>query len=270
MEINRPPPVARSDRAADGVRSIAAVAALVDQLLELDEQLTALLGDETHAVTDSRGRTMLLRKAQNRIDAGEAARRAALLDALPVEVAVLDEHGRVAQVNESWRRSAAGENGEPGRSVGDVLDLDVLRADSEGPAFEYPVRTRGEERWFSAHLVPVRTGGSLVTRMDITRRKNAAAEMARLSLAAERRERMISLMLTYTADRMYAVDRDWRLIWANEPALRAWGRSLQEATGRSAAELGFSAEMVDRMHRQFLQVFDHGAAVKDEDVRRCG
>ncbi|GAC1531142.1 MAG: hypothetical protein NVS2B4_10330 [Ramlibacter sp.] len=168
------------------------IASLVDQLLDLDERITALLDPHTDAVTDSRGRTLLLRKAQARLRIGQATRQAAMHDAPEADVAVLDD---------TAQRAA---------------------------------------------------------------RRTPPAQVPSLPLDAQRRARMLDLMLTHTADLTYAIDRGGRVLWANEPTLRVWGKTLAQACGRSPAELGYLPEFADRLRRQFNEVFQHGQTVKDE------
>ncbi|HEY8360816.1 MAG TPA: hypothetical protein VIL30_25440, partial [Ramlibacter sp.] len=82
------------------------VTSLVDQLLALDERLADLLGPDAESVTDGRGRTVLLRRTQESLRLPELLRKATAFEALPEQVALLDERGKLACTNAAWRTAA--------------------------------------------------------------------------------------------------------------------------------------------------------------------
>ena len=71
------------------------IAALIEQLHAADQRLEHLLQGEVDSVTDRRGRTMLLRRAQGHLRQSELARQAAIVNALPAHIALLDPEGVV-------------------------------------------------------------------------------------------------------------------------------------------------------------------------------
>lgn len=91
------------------------LAALVQQLRELQRRIAEVSGGQVDAVLDAEGNPLLLPQAQSELiaDAGVqraiAAERSLVLNALPGCVALLDANGRIAALNGTWRRS-----GEPG------------------------------------------------------------------------------------------------------------------------------------------------------------
>ncbi len=140
----------------------------------------------------------------------------AVLDAVPVHVAVLDRAGVIVEVNAAWRRFARENTPAEGpmpRCEEGVDYLAICRsargAYSEGAAeaaagiqavlegrrddfaLEYPCHSPDQQRWFAMRVNPVRTpeGGVVVMHADMTQRK--LAELAqhdseiRLSLALE-------------------------------------------------------------------------------------
>ncbi|QJW85320.1 PAS domain-containing protein [Ramlibacter terrae] len=215
-----------------------AVASLVDQLLAIDEQLQELLGPEVDSVTDSRGRTVLLRRAQEELRLAELLQQEAILDVLPAQVALLDETGTLTSMNKAWRTSPST---GPTAAVSRVGEAFVAACEAgptsmqhaaagmraviqrRQPEFvsEYQLRPGPDQPRFSIRVLPVASGGAVVMHMDITDRKRIAQELARLSLRTERRERMLSSMLSATTDLTYAVDRRSRVLWANVNSLRA-------------------------------------------------
>lgn len=68
--------------------------ALIETLHQTDELLEELTAGEVDAVVDRRGRTSLLRRAQDHLHDREAA----ILNTLPANIAVLDTQGRIILV----------------------------------------------------------------------------------------------------------------------------------------------------------------------------
>jgi len=125
------------------------------------------------------------------------ARQQAIIDALPMSLAVLDFTGRIVSVNHAWRDFAEN-NGDPGlahtgpgqnylKSIRagltgnekeDALALEaeaaltgVLRGDRTQFDQVYPCHAPHEKRWFALHAAPLKAegGGALVTHYNVTR-----------------------------------------------------------------------------------------------------
>jgi PAS domain S-box-containing protein len=109
---------------------------------------------------------------------------------------------------------------------------------------QWRVRDReGATRWLMAQGQPVREGGGAVARfigivLDITDRKKAEEAQRE----AEGRYRSLFENITEEVH-FWQIVRDekgqiktWRLVDANPPALRTWGRTLDEVKGRTADE----------------------------------
>lgn len=84
----------------------AEIARLIETLHATGQRLEELTAGEVDAVADRDGRTFLLRHVQARLRESEAAKQAAILNALPANIALLDSQGRIVSVNEAWRRAA--------------------------------------------------------------------------------------------------------------------------------------------------------------------
>ena len=120
-------------------------------------------------------------------------RQAAILDALPAKVAVLDTDGTILAVNEPWRKfGIENELTDPQAGVGanylEVCRRAAARGDPDAAAVaaeltalldgrreriehDYPCRSADVERWFrllAAPVAPGRTGGAVVVHLDIT------------------------------------------------------------------------------------------------------
>lgn len=130
---------------------------------------------------------------------------ASLLDALPANVALLDEEGVIRAVNESWRRFAAA-NGLPGADAavgenylevcgqvrgGDAREAReaaagirrVFQREADEFAMEYACHPPGGRRWFRMTVTPLHEAdrrGAAVMHLDITERREADEERHRL------------------------------------------------------------------------------------------
>ena len=149
-----------------------------------------------------------IRDISERIQAAEASQRnqlaelkyeherAAILDALPAHIALLDGDGKIVTVNAAWVafaaanglacanscvgqnyldvcESAHGLHAEGGREVAAGIRA-VLRGESSQYSQEYPCHSPGERRWFSLTAAPVGKelrSGSVVMHVDFTERK---------------------------------------------------------------------------------------------------
>lgn len=69
------------------------VSALIETLHATGQRLEELTAGEVDTVADRRGRTILLRSAQDHMRHNEAAKQPAILNALPAHIALLDAQG---------------------------------------------------------------------------------------------------------------------------------------------------------------------------------
>ena len=87
------------------------ISALIETLHRTEQRLEELTAGEVDTVADHDGRTLLLRRAQDHLRHHEAAKRAAILNALPAHIALLDIQGFIISVNEGvaaiWPRKCA-------------------------------------------------------------------------------------------------------------------------------------------------------------------
>jgi PAS domain S-box-containing protein len=181
-----------------------------------------------------------------------AQTRAAILDALPAHIALLDADGVIVAVNESWRRFAmqnewhgtgfgVGENyvSVCDHAVGPCSDEapDVARGLREVlagrvPAFtiEYPCHSPTEQRWF--RLMATRAGGdgepvgAVVMHVDVSERR-LAAEALRSS------EERYRTLVQSSQDLVWAVDAEGRITFVNEAARPIYGREPASMLGHS-------------------------------------
>lgn len=115
---------------------------------------------------------------------------ARVMDALPLQVALLDAAGTILLVNRAWNDFALANGGTivrtgPGTNYLHTCDAAndplaeaaakglraLLRGERERLELEYPCHSPTEERWFLLQARPVVGGGLAVAHLDITQRK---------------------------------------------------------------------------------------------------
>lgn len=139
-----------------------------------------------------------------------ARQKTAILDALPIHVALLDETGTVVTVNRSWREFGFA-NGYEDKAVGVGLNYIALCEQAIGPcardaaimarglrtvlgnvstlfSFDYQCDSPTEERWYRAVAAPISDGettGAVVMHINITSSKIAERTIDEARLVAE-------------------------------------------------------------------------------------
>lgn|GEM_PF-297080 len=85
--------------------------------------------------------------------------------------------------------------------------------------------------------------------IDISDRKRAEQEIARLAAESERQRRLYETVLTNTPDFVYVFSLDHKVLYANDALIKMWGRGHEGAIGKTFLEIGYEpwhAEMHDR------------------------
>lgn len=190
----------KSDKSPSMADANEEIVALVETLNQAEQRLEALTAGEVDTVTDRDAQTLLLRRAQNPMRHNEAA----ILNALPANIALLDPQGVIISVNEAWRQFAranavqASEHGVgahylaifDGARGADAAEAhqaaagirSVLTGASKRFAIEYPYPSLTEQRWLKIAVTPLsddQLDGAVVMHLDITERKAAEAKTQR-------------------------------------------------------------------------------------------
>lgn len=133
-------------------------------------------------------------------------------------------------------------------------------------AAEYRVR-RQEGGWayVRARAIPVcATDGTvrewIGTLDDVTVQREAMTERERLSAESERRRRMYETALSNTADSVYLFDLDGRFLYVNKTLFG--GKTLNEVVGRNFIELGYPAQLAEKLMRQVQEVIATGRPLR--------
>ncbi len=171
------------------------IATLVSTLNEAEERLEKLTGGQVDTVADRFGRPYLLRRAQAQLRNHDADKLAAILNALPANIALLDTKGVIIAVNEPWRQFATA-NFLRGPAYGIGLNYLDICDRASGPeesdahrtaagirsvltgaksfSIEYSCDSPTEKRWFVLSVTPLsrdQAHGVVVMHLNITERK---------------------------------------------------------------------------------------------------
>jgi signal transduction histidine kinase len=187
------------------------VTALIQTLHETGQRLEELTAGEVDAVADREGKPFLLRRPQEQLRQIEAAKQAAILNALPAHIAVLDAQGVIISANETWKDCNVGAMHCQGQEIGInyVESCETARGEGSTDAqriaagirsvlggrvktfsLEYPCISPTEQRCFLLMVTPLIGGGktgAVVMHLDITDRKAAENEIRVLNDALEHR-----------------------------------------------------------------------------------
>lgn len=181
----------------------------------LKEHLSRLGPAVTSALTNRRLRDQYLLAEAEKRSANEESRQlamkqAAILNALPAHIALVDSRGVIVVVNESWKQfaianglkspefalganyldvceHAVGNYSEKAQSVAKGI-RQVLCGESSEYSIEYPCHSPSEKRWFRLTASPMSSdtdSGAVIMHVNITERK-LAEDAVRLSEQEQR------------------------------------------------------------------------------------
>jgi PAS domain S-box-containing protein len=124
------------------------------------------------------------------------------------------------------------------------------------------IRADGTSGWTHSRAVPMLDEQGRITEWvgmasDITDRKHAAEVLAQ-------QRRLYEAILTNTPDLAYVWDLEHRFIYANEGLLRMWGRTWEEAIGKTCLELGYEPWHAAMHDREIEQVKSTKLPVRGE------
>jgi diguanylate cyclase (GGDEF)-like protein/PAS domain S-box-containing protein len=217
------------------------VVALVETLHKVGQRLEELTAGEVDSVMDRDGRPYLLQHAQDQLRHSEAAKQAAILNALPAHIALLDTQGFIISVNEAWRRfGSAIVIQAPGYEIGlnylDICDNAVGDDSAEGHdvaqgirsvlggkvksfSIEYSCHSPTEQRWFLLTVTPMtddRPKGAVVMHLDVTEKRQAeiilrVSESRFRQMAESIRE--VFFLRNLDSSKIYYVSPAYEQIW---------------------------------------------------------
>ena len=143
---------------------------------------------------------------------------------------------------------------------------------STGDTYEIQFRLRhhsGTYRWALGRALPVRDKNGAITRWigsctDIEQQKQVENELAILHAQSERRRRLYETMLDNSPDLGYVFDLNHCFTYANKVLLAMWGKTWDEAIGKSFLDLGYEPWHAEMHDREIEQVKATKQAIKGE------
>ncbi len=269
----------------------AEVSALIAALHANEQRLTELTRGEVDSVADRDGRTILLRKAQDHLRLNESLRLAAILNALPDNVALLDNQGVIVAVNEAWRSFAhanqfVGSNCGVGVNYLGVCDAargaHSLEADESAEGIrrvmsgtsteftlEYPCHSETQHRWFLMTASPLNgtpPAGVAIRHLDMTAEHDAKEELRASELIfRQMAENIRDLFFIREADsqRMSYASPAYETIWGRSCASlyanpESWMDSIHPDDRELIGDRNAEGRLLTRFEIEFRLVQDDG------------
>ena len=131
------------------------------------------------------------------------------------------------------------------------------------------VRPDGTPGWTLSRAVPILDfAGDIVewfgTARDVTAQKHSEEELARVTVESERQRRLYETILSATPDLVYVFDLAHRFSYANEALLAMWGKTWDQAIGRTFLDLGYEPWHASKHDEEIEQVVATKRPVRGE------
>jgi PAS domain S-box-containing protein len=121
------------------------------------------------------------------------------------------------------------------------------------------LRVDGSPGWTFSRAVPILDDkGEIIewfgTASDITERKQAEDALQEAKEQSERQKRLYETITSGTPDLMYVFDLNYRFTYANEALLTMWGKTWDNAIGKSLLENGYEPWHAEMHEREIDQI----------------
>lgn len=219
--------------------------------------------------------------------AASEARFRQMIDALPMPVYTTDPQGRIAHFNPA-SIEFAGRTPKLGSDQWSIADK-LYRADGSSlPHEQAPMaialkqdlaiyggieviaeRPDGTRRWFTPYPSPLHDAqgqliGGINMLVDITGRKRDEQALQAAHARTESMRRLYEAILDHTPDLAYMFDLDHRFMYANAILLKMWGKTWDEAIGKTCLELDYPEWTAAKLDREIDQVIETRLPVRSQ------
>ncbi len=109
-----------------------------------------------------------------------------------------------------------------------------------------------------------RINGTIITFVNITRRKQAEEELRESTRNLEQQMRLFDTTLSSITDFAYIFDKNGCFTYANQPLLDLLDITLEEISGKNFYDLNYPPELAARHQQEISRVFETGKSVKAE------
>ncbi|RYU89614.1 PAS domain S-box protein [Mucilaginibacter terrigena] len=121
------------------------------------------------------------------------------------------------------------------------------------------LRIDGTPGWTFSRAVPILDeNGEIIewfgTASDITERKQAEEALREAKERSEQQKRLYETITSGTPDLMYVFGLDYRFVYANSALLNMWGKTWENAVGKSLLENGYEPWHAEMHEREIDQV----------------
>ena len=99
---------------------------------------------------------------------------------------------------------------------------------------------------------------------DATERRRAEAAVREMAERIERQSRLFERIASTTPDFIYVFNLDGRFLYANRRLLEVWGRTFEDAVGKSMYELGYPEWHADMHMAEIRQVIETKLPIRGE------
>jgi two-component system, NarL family, sensor histidine kinase UhpB len=209
----------------------------------------------------------------------------AILDALLLNIAIIDEDGAIVAVNKAWRDFAEANHPEPasvceGANYLAVCDAAegpdgamaaefaaalraMLGGERDGFGLEYPCHSPEAQRWFSAHATLMPAGAArraIVVHELITERKLAELE---LRVSEKRYRELFENSLIAISE----TDAEGRLVRGNQAYARLYGYESPEVMAREIRDIGLQLYADPEDRREVFRILEEKDCMEPREMR---
>jgi PAS domain S-box-containing protein len=196
----------------------------------------------------------------------------------PVAIFVKDLEGRYTLTN-PLACEALGTENAVGKRDKDLLDLDsaerlrcsdleVIRTGKSVESEERVQRGNFFQDYLAVKFPFFDSKGTMQgvcgVAVDITARRHAEKSLRQAREVSDRQQRLYETILRSTPDFVHVFDLEGRFTYANDALLQMWGRSWEDAIGKTCLELGYPAWHAAMHQREIEWVIANKQSIKGE------